>query len=53
MGVIADSAGRGAPFATLPQRALAAQLRQPHLSPLLHPPPCFLPLPTCCCDLDA
>ena len=53
MGAIADSAGRGAPFTTLPQRALAAQLRQPHLGPLLYPPPCFLPLPTCCCDLDA
>lgn len=52
LGATADSAG--APFTTLPQRALAAQLRQqPPRGPLLHPPPCFLPLPTCCCDLDA
>ena len=43
----------GVPFTTLPQRALDAQLRQPRLGPLLHPPPCFLLLPMCCCDLDA
>ena len=46
-------AAMGVPFTTLPQRALDAQLRQPHLGLLLHPPPCFLLLPMCCCDLDA
>lgn len=48
-----QGAAMGVPFTTLPQRARAAQQRQPRLGPLLHPPPCFLPLPTCCCDLDA